>query len=483
MSEESGPASARILYSRIWDSATLMTWLSVVTRAMSVLIVLPLLLTRFSLEEIGFWYLLASLIGLQQLADVGFAPTFVRVISYAMGGASRLKDQRGAVPSASGEPRWDMVERIWCTMTTVYRRLTFPSVVLFALLGTLALRRPISGLEDRAAAWTSWVVVVGTFAVIMRSSVYAAYIQGTNRVALLRRWETIASVGAMVSSVIVLIAGGRLLALVISNQIWLLLNAARNWWLCRTIDGARASRFKRCGPDAEVMNAVWGSAIRSGLGVVFSRGVILSSGVVYAQFADAAGLAAYLLAFRVMQMLMDFSNAPFYSKVPLLSNLRSQGREAEQIALASSGMRLAYWSYVAGVIGTGIAAPLALRLVGSNADWVTPSLWAVMALAFFVERFGAMHIQLYSTTNHIIWHTANGVSGTIYLITSAALLPLAGVFAFPIGILVGYLSFYSWYAPLHVYRAFTFDFWSFQRETVLLPGALLVLFAMASFLS
>ena len=102
--------------------------------------------------------------------------------------------------------------------------------------------------------------------------------------------------------------------------------------------------------------------------------------------------------------------------------------------------------------------------------------WALLAAAFLVERFGAMHIQLYSTTNHIIWHKANGVSGSLYLIISLALLPFAGVNAFPLGILVAYLAFYSWYAPLHVYRAFRFDFWEFQRRTVLLPGSMILLY-------
>lgn len=459
-----------------------MTWLSVATRAMSVLIVLPLLLTRFSVEEIAFWYLLATLISLQQLADLGFAPTFVRVIAYAMGGASQLKDKRGAATHITGEPRWDVVERIWNTMAAIYRRLTLASVLLFALLGTLVLRRPISGLEDHRTAWISWAVVVATFAISLQSNAYAAYLQGMNRVALLKRWETITSVGAMASSIIVLMAGGRLLALVISNQVWVLLNSARNWWLSRSIEGARACGFKKGGPDAEVIDAVRDSAIRSGLGVIFSRGVIFSSGVIYAQVADAAGLAAYLIAFRVIQMLMDFSNAPFYSKLPLLSKFRSQGREKEQLQMAARGMRLAYWSYVAGVVGAGILAPLAFRQLGSHATWVTPSLWALMGVAFFVERFGAMHIQLYSTTNHIIWHTANGVSGAIYLVTSIVLLPFVGVFAFPLAILVGYISFYSWYAPLHVYRAFTFDFWRFQRDTALVPGAVLFLFASAAFL-
>lgn len=452
-------------------------------KALSVLVVLPLLLTRFSVEETAVWYLFVTLIGLQSLADLGFAPTFTRVLAFAMGGATQLKDFRATNQTgSSGQPRWDVVERIWRTMMVVYRRLTLGSVALFAMLGTLSLLRPISTLADPGEGWLAWGVVVVTFAVTIRGNAYAAYLQGLNQIALLRRWETLASSAAMLTSVLVLLAGGGLLALVIANQAWVILNTARNKWLSKAIENGRASRFSAGGADGDVLDAVWGSAIRSGIGVAFSRGVILTSGIVYAQVADASGLAAYLVSFRVMQMLLDFSNAPFYSKLPLLARLRSEGREAEQVKVAASGMRLSYWSYLCGVVGVGIAAPYAFSYLGSHTPWVSPALWATMSVAFLVERFGAIHIQLYSTTNHIIWHVANGVSGSLYVAASFLLLPVVGVYAFPLGILVGYLAFYSWYAPLHVYRAFSMDFWRFQRDTVLLPGALLLIFAAVSIL-
>jgi len=452
-------------------------------RALSVVLVLPLLLTRFAVEEIAVWYLLVTLIGLQQLADLGFAPTFVRVIAFAMGGATQLKGQRDAAEAGTpAGPRWDTVERIWQTMGGVYARLTLIGVLLFAVVGTIAVRRPIEALATPSTGWIAWWVVVATFAISLQCNLYAAYLQGLNQIALLRRWETLASVGAMATSVLVLVAGGRLLTLVISNQAWVLLSVLRNRWLSRTVEAGRAASFKRAGRDPEVMDAVWGSAIRSGVGVVFSRGVIFSSGLFYAQIADSAALAAYLIAFRVMQMLVDFSNAPFYSKLPSLSTLRSKGSEYELGQTAERGMRLSYWSYVVGAIAVGVVAPYAFASISSNAHWVSPSLWALMSTAFFVERFGAMHIQLYSTTNHIIWHIANGVSGSIYLLVSLALMVRLGVYAFPIGMLVGYLSFYCWYAPLHVYRTFNFDFWKFQRRTVLAPGLFLAVFVCAALL-
>jgi O-antigen/teichoic acid export membrane protein len=433
-----------------------MSWLSVVARALSVLAVLPLMLKRFDAATVAVWYLLASLISLQQLADLGFAPTFVRVLAYAR-----------------GEEAWDRLDRIWGSMHVVYARLTAASLVLFGVAGTISLVRPIAALPTPSEGWMSWGVVVLMFVVNMQGNAYAAYLQGMDRIALVKRWEAITSAAAALTGILVLALGGGLLALVVVHQAWSGLAVLRNWWLCRSIDDHRVRRFTSRGLDPKVMQTVWGSAIRSGVGVLLSRGVLLSSGLVYAQVADAAALAAYLLAFRVMQMLMDFANAPFYSKIPQMAAQYARGAIDSLGHTAERGMMLAYWSFVVGVVGVGIGAPWGLTLIQSNVQWVPSLLWAMLGIAYFIERFGAMHIQLYSITNHIIWHKANGISGALYVILSLVLLPRYGMYAFPVAIALGYAAFYSWYAPWHVYKTFSFDFWGMERRAALLPAAAL----------
>ena len=166
------------------------------------------------------------------------------------------------------------------------------------------------------------------------------------------------------------------------------------------------------------MTVAWAPAWRSGLGISFSRGVLYASGLIYAQVAEAAALSTYLLAFRAIQLVTELSQAPFNSKIPLLARLRSEGRFSEQLRVARRSMRLTYWVYAAGFVGIGLSAAAILNAIGSRVEFADARLWSLLGLGFFVERYGAMHIQLYSTTNHIIWHVANGVTGAIYLVVS-----------------------------------------------------------------
>jgi hypothetical protein len=175
-------------------------------------------------------------------------------------------------------------------------------------------------------------------------------------------------------------------------------------------------------------------------------------------------------------MVSQLSQAPFYSKLPLLARLRSEGNLEKQIQVAKRGMTLAYWTYAIGFIMLGLFATPLLKLIGSNAEFVTPLLWGIMGLSMFAERYGAMHIHLYSTTNHIIWHIATGVSGIIYLVVSLSLFSRIDVYAFPLGTLIGYLAFFSWYSAMHSYKFFGLNFWKFEKFTMIPPLLCILIF-------
>lgn len=447
-----------------------MTWGSFLTRSLSLILVLPLVLTRLSTEELAVWYLFSTVIGLQSLADTGFSPTFARVIAYAMGGSRDFKDLRNATKvQGTGQPDWEIMERICSTMRVVYRRLTFLSMSLLTIIGTWAMIKPISATKEPTSAWLAWGIILLSSTINIQGNIYTSYIQGVNKIALLQRWAMFTSLGSISTSFLVIISGGRLLELVIANQSWLMLNILRNRWLCRTVEGGCFQKFIGRAIDKEVFDSVWPSAVRSGVGLLMGNGISQASALIYAQVGSAGGVASYLLALRLMSMVTQFCKAPFYSKLPTLARLRSEGKLAEQVQIAKRGMSLTYWLYVVGFIGLGIFAAPLLKLLGSNAEFVSPLLWVFIGLSLFAERYGGMHIQLYSTTNHIIWHIANGVSGVIYLLTCLALFKSIGVYAFPLASLAGYLGFYCWYSAQHSYKAFGLNFWSFERSTMLMP--------------
>lgn len=412
---------------------------------------------------------------------MGFGATFSRVLSYAYGGAEKIEDLRNVELTSSRSSNWTLVERITNVMYTIYRRLSAAAFLLLVVIGTVVVSRTIENSSSPQQSWVAWIIIIFSTTLTFYGLIYNNFLFGLNKVALLRRWEAITGFGAILTNAIVLFTTSSLLALVISNQSWLLINVLRNRWLCRRIENGKFKEFSiNKNYDRQILKIIWPKVWRSGIGYISSYGAIQLSGIIYAQIGTTASVASYLLALRIIESIKAFAQAPFYSKIPLLSRLRSEGKITEQVKVARLGMFLAHSTFVLLFIFTGLFSDELFRMIRSNADFVDPLMWNLLGLAFFIERYGAMHLQLYSTTNHIIWHIANGFSGIVYLIVSLILLNVVGLYSFPIGIIAGYLGFYSWYSAYHSYKVINEKFLSFEIKVTLLPLILLILYIILS---
>jgi len=277
--------------------------------------------------------------------DIGFSPTFSRVIAYAMGGA-KVDDLKSPKAQNNGQPSWETIGLVCSEMRFIYSRLGIVWPMLLLIFGTWALVKPIFLVQSPISAWFSWGVILLVSTISLKGNIYSAYLQGVNQIALLRRWEAITSLGAIVTSFLVLILGGGILGLVIAHQGWQLLNIVRNWWLSGVVESGHFKKFVRGKKNKEVFAAVWPSAWRSGMGHFMTYGFVQASGVLYAQVGSPAGVASYLLALRLIQTVNQFSQAPFYSKLPVFARFFSENKKSELVALAKRAMRLSYWTYM-----------------------------------------------------------------------------------------------------------------------------------------
>jgi O-antigen/teichoic acid export membrane protein len=466
----------RTLIARLWNSPTFNTWTSFATRSLTFVIVLPLLLRRFSPEELTVWYLFATLTSLQMLAELGFGTAFVRVIAYAMGGAPSLSAAMAGSGSSSEGPNVELLGQIVGTMRAIYWRLTLLLGMLLGLGGTWVLLRPLAALPEPHVGWISWVLIYANTLLVFQGNAFSNWLQGTNQIAVLRRWETITSLGAILTSFILLNSGAGLLSLVTATQVWGAMGVARNVWLAfQVLDGRLRTLW--LGPySTDVFGIVWPSAWRAGIGVAMSQGVTQCSGLIYAQLGQSQSVASYLLALRLQVTLAAMANAPFASKLPLFARWWAEGAKDRIVATTLRAMRLTLWSVVVPLVGLGLLGPWLLKWIGSRTPFPDTWIWWTLGGAIFAERFGAMHLQLFSLGNRIVWHVANGVTGGIAVCSAAVMFSQLGVTALPLGLLLGNVLFYCPYAVRLSHRQFHFGPKRLEIETVL-PSLLLLLLA------
>jgi hypothetical protein len=106
--------------------------------------------------------------------------------------------------------------------------------------------------------------------------------------------------------------------------------------------------------------------------------------------------------------------------------------------------------------------------------------WAVLGLALWFERYGNMHLQLFSVSHRVLWHIAQTVTGADFLIVAWLAYPRLGVIALPLGMLVGNLCFLAGYARFHSGKLFQLPFPWFDLRTAALPLLTLLLLLLLS---
>ena len=427
-----------------------MTWMNQFSRILSIVVVLPLILNRFSKEDVALYFLLVSGIALQMLLSGGLVSSFSRYVSYALAGASLEDLKRGRFVSegvSGDEPSEEVVAYIRGTMRRVFGICALVSFFLGGLVGTALLYRPIQYSTSLTESYLAWAVILLVSGISLYGMRFNTVLQGANQIALEQRWFAFFSALSTISGITVLFCGGGLLALVVSNQFWLVVGYFRFKRLESRVLMQNAYAEQHDAYNRELFDSVWSPAWRSMVGIFLLNGMMHISGFIYAQILQPSILASYLLGIRLVSGIAQVSRPPFYSKIPRFNHLRALGKIGELRRLATVSMFYSHSIYVGGVIGLGLVGQRSVELIGSGTDFPETVLWVTLSLVFLLERYGAMHLQIYTTTNHVIWHTATAVTGSVAIILTFALLPILNEFSFPVAMIVGHLSYYATVVP------------------------------------
>lgn len=335
------------------------------------------------------------------------------------------------------------VSDILSTMRHIHWRLILIGGPIYLLIGTISLIKPISYLENPIQGWAAWGIVGSTTIIRVWGGQFDSYIRGTNNIALIARWQTLFNLLAIISTGISLLILPNLLLLVAVHQFWQASNVIRNKLLAGNIFGEDLKQARNREENPLIFRAAWPSAWRSAIGQLTSAGVQQILGIIFAQFGAPTMVASFLLSLRLLTAIDQFSGAPFYSKLPLLNRLRAEDSQIEQVRVARKGMLLTHLSFTTATITLGWGGAVLLKLIGSNTPFSSIYLWSILSFAFWAQRFGGMHIQLYSTTNHIVWHKINGIAGSLTAILAVILGYYHQETGFAISLLIGNILFAS----------------------------------------
>ena len=449
----------RKTWKRLLNSPTFSTWLSFISKAASFLVVLPLILNKFSAADVTLWHLYLILWSLIAIFDAGFGSAFVRVISYLS--ADSINTQ--ASFNNNLNTLKNGIEAINKVMKKFYLILGGICFILIGTIGTMLFSKPIDESSNSSFGLYVWFFFICTYPILLWGNRYINLLIGCHFIPVFRLWETFFNLLILLSILYLSLTGRGIHSLILTYQCWYVVGVYRNFKLVQnkiTLGKKTDEKSIRL-----IKSLVLNNAMKSGLGVFLAQGITQGTSLVYAQYISPSLLAPYLVGLNIANSIKSFSQAPFYSKVPVFNRLYGEGNLKKLKELAYQSMNRVYIVFLSAFFFVTIFSEFIFESINSKVEFPEMDLWFLVGFGILIERFGAMHLQIYSTTNHIIWHLLNGITGLVFFGIFFSTIKLFGLYAFPIGYSVSYLCYYSWYAPKLSYQLLKTNFYNAERRS------------------
>jgi hypothetical protein len=461
-----------------WNSATLMTWGNLLSSSGKLLILTPLILVNYNINEVAFWYLLLTINSFAIVVDFGFYPTFSRIISFVFYGLSEVSDisDKSRI-SKDKKPNWGFMEKVYGTINSTYFFLSFAVTIVIFLGSFNAINTVIQRSSEESTLWIAY----GVFLLSVVFSFFArrsdTVIIGTNHVALINRWNIINNLANSLSSILIVYFGYGIQWLAVNQLFFSILLIIRNYYIEIYICDGRFKKFKLFNFDVQIFKWVWNPAWKSGVGILASTGLTQVTGLIYTTMSTSAELASYLITLKLVTTISQFSQAPFYSKTPIFSGLRVRNKISELSSKTMLAISRSLLVFVIGISSLFFFGDYLLKLIGSETVLEAPTLIIFMGFVWFFERHHAMHAQIYSTTNKIPFYKMLIITGLINICLMYILVPLIGVWGFPVSLGLSNLSINNWWNVKISLKSINQNFWNYFSKSALVPLLILIFFS------
>lgn len=418
---------------KILSSATFATWLSFFTKSLNFVLIIPLLLKTLDALEITIWYSFIAIINILSTLDSGFGSTFARAISYY-----NVNNETISFNNFSKK-------EVYLANLEILLKKYFMRISIFVLILVCLFSLYLGFNRMQYFFKLPFIISMLLMPIIAFGNIYVTILSGLNEIVELRKWESLINIFVTISNFLIFIFWPQVSYLILCFQFWAIINLLKNYFLVKKLFRFSLKKSYSFEVQKEIKNKFFNEAVKSSIGVFSSMGLFYFISLWYTHHFnyDQKLLASYLFSFNIIQSIKSFSQAPFYSKIPKLNMLFASGKYLEFLYVSKRGILFSLITYLIPVIFICIFGEQLFSLFDSQIEFPNVKIWIVLGIGFLIERFGAMHLQIYSSSNHIVWHKLNFLTALIVLFFTYIFLTNLSIYSFPFSIIIGYGLFYT----------------------------------------
>ena len=145
--------------------------------------------TTLSIEETNVVLFFVTIVGVAQIAQLGFNVTYLRYFTYSNSGINASKFRKVADNKCVNSDI-ESSKQFYCLIYSakkVYVVLSIFLIISLLIFGSLLLSKPASQVDDRTSVLTSWLIVLLTVPITFYLSLYRTVLEGMKKILFVQK--------------------------------------------------------------------------------------------------------------------------------------------------------------------------------------------------------------------------------------------------------------------------------------------------------
>ena len=414
------------------------------------LLILPIVLNQLPAKDMAIWYIFMSIQSIVGLIDFGFSPSISKQVSFVYSGVSSLSKEGISDGNTKSELNIALLNDLYKTCIYLYKRISYVIGLVLFTCGSVYLYFVLDKISISVAI--SWLLFIVSMVYNFYYEYVLVFIRGRGLISEMNQLMIISKSVQIISLYIFILLDFGLLSLVLSNlfSTYVLRLLGRKYM----IENCYMKSIKKMARYNNLTDIIWYNAKRYGvasLGVVLlAQSNVFLSGI----FLSLESVSQLGLTIQVFTILAVVARVPLTSYLPKFSSLFVENNIKLIRRYFIQCQLLCYLIFVIGSFFIlYLGNPLLLNIVHSKTLLPTISVLALYTVFYFMELTHGNCVTLISAENKVIYYRAAIISGLISITSIFILLYFGmGIYAFPLGLIMGGLPYNAWKWPLYVYK-------------------------------
>jgi hypothetical protein len=440
------------LLKRVFNSAVAWSWIFNVFRLASGLILLPLVLKRFTTADLGMYYVLLSLSALVPLVDFGFGPAIGRFVGYAMGGSASFQAHGLAKPGNSPAPNYTLLWQLLFSSRALYRLLVFGLLVVLGAWGTYLVEVRIQETSSVLTTRLAWLVTLFAALFDIYSNWWVVFLRGMNNVLSAARIDALAMAVRLVLAALLLLGGLGLLSIPIGSFFGSLIQRylARR----RCLELLSGHPPPKTTQVKEVLRVLWPNTWRAGMIFVGGYLTVNANTAICLHSFGLLANAQYGLSVQLLNVIAGMAAVWTAVKWPIVAQYHARHDFTAVQRILRPRIWLQSLSFLAMAAVLLLFGPFLLAHFGSGKQVLPPEWFALLALGSFLD----LQLSFWTTVIFIgnrlpfLWPVVAGNTLSLALSLTLVHFTSLGLGSLVLGPLLAGSLFNYWYWPPYACR-------------------------------